>query len=664
MKKNFCQWLASPALCAFLASGLFVCSTWAPDDEVDDSVLLVRLSLNREGIRDADFSGEPLTAILEFNDTVGFDEIYWELGQGMYLYPAGRRSDTLHVPVFWGKKGMPKNEDTLTGELYEEIYVSCRGVQSNKVRVNVLNRAPVIDTLYVGDTAFFVGENIYFQNVYTYYVDTSLQVHIFVKSTDYDNDVPTLTCLAVSDSLALKSYTTNPMKRVYQTPMTNFRDTVLVDVYDGHGGKAVLKLVLARVTGITAVEFDSILVNNTTMLRGSAGAFRCSTVSFDTLPLNVFTNTQFPVFGWTAGNGTVDSLGPQNFVYRCTLAVRLDTLTVDTAYTIDVLNAFMTNGSLDTARISISIVKKPLNRRPVLDSIWIDGVRYDSIARVQGGISLALTSFAHDPDGTTPVIEWRSKASGRIQSQGGSTATYVCLVEPYVDTIIATAADNLQFYGSDTVRLSVNLAPVIDSLRINSTHFTNPVPAEITFDGTLNDSIDIVSFARDPEGKDFISSWVSRVPYRITAINDLTVRYKSLDDFYSDTLTGTFADIDGFSRQQRIIIRMNNRRPAIDSVVTPLQSFLSVSYDWTYTATAMDSIHLQMYMTDADNNIATRNQILNQNSIGTLTFIDLLNTESWYVCGDSLYRDTVTFSVTDFKGAVAQRKLVINVNNR
>jgi|GEM_PF-5556788 len=379
MKKSVRALAPVMAACAALAPAFFVCS---PNLGGGETGFSISLSVNTKGATEADFSGEALTAILSFSDTVDFSEIHWELGRGLYLYPAVRKGAELRVPIYWGKKGMPLALDSLTGTRYEYVYVTARGVQSNRIRVNVLNRAPMIDTLYVGDTAFFIGENIFSQNTYAYKVGTALQVYITVDAYDLDDDVPFAVWRAAIDSLALRSYTNNSFKRVYQTPLTNFRDTVMVNVEDGHGGKAAIFLVLARTSGVIAVAFDSVRVG-TTVLKGDSARFNYPFVAFDTLPLQVFTVTQQPVLAWSARHGSIDSLAPFTYVYRCTLSTKLDTLTTDTSFALDTLKGIITNASFDTARIAIAVIKRPLNQRPVIDSVKVDGVRCDSVIRVQ-----------------------------------------------------------------------------------------------------------------------------------------------------------------------------------------------------------------------------------------------------------------------------------------
>ncbi len=398
---------SAPALvaAALVASGMLRCGTRAPVSG-DDSVLSIRLSLNRVGSREADFTGTPVMAILQFSDTVDFSEIDWHLGKGAYLIPSVWVGDSLAVPLYWAK-GLPLTYDSTAQAPFDSVSVTVRAVQSNTVKVNVINRAPVIDSIMVGDTSYFVGENIYSRNVFSYEVDTSLHVYITVWAHDLDSDVLFSAWRAVIDSLALKSFTSSGMKRIYDTPFTNFRDTVFVNIEDGRGGKVDVKLVILRRSGISPVVYDSIRVGATTY-RGDSARFVHQVVSLDTLGLTVYTRAQQPILIWGASNGNLDSVGAFSATYRCTLSTKTDTLLTDTTVTLDTIRITMTNASLDTARTDIIVVKKPANQRPLIDSITVDGVRYDTLARARGGSQITLKAYAHDPDGGAVTTELQS----------------------------------------------------------------------------------------------------------------------------------------------------------------------------------------------------------------------------------------------------------------
>ncbi len=227
-----------------------------------------------------------------------------------------------------------------------------------------------------------------------------------------------------------------------------------------------------------------------------------------------------------------------------------------------------------------------------------------------------------------------------------------------------TVSDPAQFHASDTVILSVNLPPVIDSLRINASTYS-PVPASITFDGTRNDSIVIVTFARDPENTAITVSWAAMVPMLFTKVNDTTMRYQSLNQAYKDTLTGTVTDVDGFVKVQKIYLNISNNRPSIDSIATPSDTLRLVSPNWQINTTVLTQISMSLFTHDLDDNLASRTWALNTGALGTLNEIDPpLLTQVQYVCVDSLYKDTIIVAVSDTKGSVARRTLIVNVNNR
>ncbi|MBD3390421.1 MAG: hypothetical protein GF418_00260 [Chitinivibrionales bacterium] len=663
MRRKLFAKTAPAAALAAVAAGMLVCSPNVPE-KVDEGLITIGLSLSRPGVREADFTGTPLDVIIVLSDTVHFDDIDWHVGKGIYLRPARQESDSFVTSIYWSKNGIPATVDSATGYPYDSIYVSVDAVPSNKVRVNVRNRAPSVEYVNVEDTTYYVGENIYNDNVIVHEVDTALEVYIEIDAIDLDSDPLATTWRAAVDTTALKAYVGSEVKRVYQTPFTNFRDTIMVDVIDGNGGAVNLKLVLVRISGISPVVFDSVRVGATTFAVDGASV-NYETVTIDSLPIVVYTLAQQPVLLWSASNGTVDSTGPFEAMYACTLDSRLDTLQTDTTEVLDSIHIDMTNASLDTSRLSIVVVKKPANNRPVIDSMTVDSVKYDSLARARGGALITLTAYGRDPDAQALSYAWQTKVTDRLQAQSGNEAQYKCLTDPYEDTIIVTVSDPLDFSARDTILLSVNLPPVIDSIRINDSLLVSPA-ATIAVDATRNDTVTVVTFARDPEEQGVSVSWAaSYIPNKLSTVNDSTVRYFTIDDTYRDTLTAVVRDAEGFTAGQTIYLDIANSRPSIDSVLTPGDTLRFVSPSWSLDATVLEQITMTLFARDVDDNLRGRAWALSEGALGALAEIDPpLHTQAQYTAIDSLYTDTIIISVDDTKDAVARRRIVVNVNNR
>ncbi len=653
-----------------LAAVLFLpvlCTPQLPASPEDDGEFTIELSIGRRGVQEAEFWGEPLRLLVQFEDSVYYGDFHINKGAAQEIPPDISRDQkfrTIGIPVFWAKE-IPSVEDST-----DTIFVMSGVAKSNEVFVRVMNRAPMIDSLIVSDTALIVKNDIFGDRIYTFECDTiaTVALRVFAGDRDYTDRHSLDIAWRARDSSRLKHDPIEDSKATYETPATNFRDTILVVVSDG---KYDLKthLVLSRTSGASAILFDSVSVDST-VYDSIPAMLVHEFVALDSIPLNVWVRGFGVQLAWKAGQGDIASRAAAkgfSAVYACTTSLCSDTLEGDTSVAVDTITVTARDRMGISVTRRVQLLQVPSNRRPIIDSVQIGSVRYDMAADSQtafigAGDTAALIVHFHDPDGDTAgfLFQWESASGVVIDSATRQRAWYAAAQSPESDTVTISLADPQGFMRDASVALQIVTPPEIaeftfgDSVRKAGSAFTYSV--------TRDDALSVV--ARFDESTENASvAWQNAGGGSLRSSTDSSVVYVSLDSAYQDTLFAHVFDDHGVSSEYTVYLHVHNRRPVIDSLSVGDQMLTGGNVVHAFSATVRDTLAIAAFVSDPDGetpDIAWRVKNPDHQALMPNAF---RNTAS-YTCKDSLYRDTILISATDSSGAASVKQLVIAVNNR
>ena len=330
------------------------------------------------------------------------------------------------------------------------------------------------------------------------------------------------------------------------------------------------------------------------------------------------------------------------------------------------------------------------NVAPVIDSVKIskrvyyaqDTIR-DTIKPYDTLPSTAIRVFAHDLNFDPLKTSWPIHDAHLTFVENGFTASYTVPRANYMDTINFSVTDGR---GGDRGRVLYlastgyrNRSPVIDSIRVKDSVFAGSAQTYI-FASSSIDSVTFRVFARDSDLTDNISvQWIHKNTKQ-TALKpkaaEMTMVWACTSAVCKDSVKqGTFKIIDTVT----VIVRDNDSASATKSIVVikgylgsnkpPIIDSMRIGDTlakgaWTLLrcqATCRDSIGLRMFGHDPDSADTIHWTV---RAMDSTRLKNVSDTAALYLCKDTIYRDTITFLLSDKHLGTALRQVVIDVNNR
>ncbi len=670
-----------PIVAGLMAGILLTCTTQTPVSPDGLSGYNLLLSVGRKGVYEADFTGTPVRAILTLSDSVEFNRIDWFTGAGQQILPDvswNQRLNSVEVALYWAGN-IPKVKDSVTGIPYDTVFVKVGLDRSNPVRVNVINRAPIIDSIIIGDTSIAVKEKVYGEDVYHCELDSAgtIPLRLLVNDFDYEDRNILNVAWRSRDSSRIQYDRFVNSKGIfeaeYKTPTTNFRDTIFAGVLDGRGGNTRAAVVLYRRNGPSAVSIDSVKIGNSTVYDEDTLIVH-EVVSLDSLDIKVFTRSKNLRIRWQAVNkGALTALdsaeGYFSARYYCSASHCKDTLVTDTTITLDDILLVMNDQAGGESRLHFRILKVPQNKRPSVDSISIDRQIFpvdSTVLHKTFGVTdtVELKAFYHDTDEADQGAlqgSWESRL-GIIETISSGAARYIALDSSYIDTVTYTVRDPLGFKKKQDIEFTVSYFPVIDSISIKDTTLIPQKNQTLNHFATLQDTMEIVVWARDPSGGVPTVEMINKNKSMVSKTGNNTFRYlTTLPETDVDSASIVVYGKDSLTTKLPLILSIKNRKPSIDSILVNDELFKSTDPVYSYEATVLDTISFRAFSHDPDSeSVVFSWEMQGENQ-------SPLNTEEYpfavYRCLDSLYQDTVVLTARDETGGVNEKRIQILVNN-
>jgi hypothetical protein len=333
----------------------------------------IRLSLEKADRDSAVFSGKPIRAIVDTDDSTFFSDFAWHTGMGKLIIPQGmvsRYAKRFEVDLYW--VNYPSRKDIQTSSYFDTVYISIGGGlrESNKVWVKVTNLPVIIDSIMIEDKVFSGSDK-----TVRYQINNSgneISVQFFAR--DLDGKVPDLT---FSGNIGkITQSIVNPMLMTYNIPSGAFCDTIHFLVFDHQGSSEYRDVYISSFAKNLPPVIDSIVVEDTT-LKGASN-YRLFFSLIDTLKVQAYAHDPEENelnYSWSAGFSNmykVDTLSDDQMSYICTTG-DCKQIQTDTSILIDTLKLLVRDNYGDSLNVNIELFKGPQQKRDVKtsDSIFI-----------------------------------------------------------------------------------------------------------------------------------------------------------------------------------------------------------------------------------------------------------------------------------------------------
>lgn len=234
----------------------------APTEVSSDSESSIRLSLEKVERDSAVFSGKPILAIVETDDSTVFSDFAWHTGMGKLIIPQGmvkKNAKRFEVNLYW--INYPSRKDNLTNSYFDTVYITIGGGlrESNKVRVKVTNLPVIIDSIMIEDNVFNGSDkHIRYQ---TRDDETELSVQFFAR--DLDGKVPDLTFSGNKGKIMQSNV--NPMQMTYNMALGVIIDTIHFLIFDHQGSSEYRDVFISSYVKNIPPVVDSIVLGDTTL---------------------------------------------------------------------------------------------------------------------------------------------------------------------------------------------------------------------------------------------------------------------------------------------------------------------------------------------------------------------------------------------------------------
>jgi hypothetical protein len=536
----------------------------------------IELSVIEQGSRYAEFSGEPLTFLVTLPETVTVSAINFHTWAN---YRAGRHPDArvtqMSYTLHWSS--YPALQDTVRGVYthYDSIWVTANGKKSNPVIVSVLNIAPRIISVTIGDSLYSTTQH----DTLVYTVPAPVQTtQLSVSATDNEQ----------SSSLKYRffhngyDYTESGNTFTIEKNDILLPDTVWCEVADNNGGKDTKIVRLVSGVPNKAPYISAVRVNDTS-LDAAAGISLYRDSTLDTVRFVVTADdsdaaaAQLTYHWRVSGNAghlyTASADTGASVAYVCTSGVCSTTTRL-----LDTVTVWVQDRRGGTSgQVRIAVGAGTVIRAPALDSVHVGDTTltetspaYRHHLRPADSLRIAIAGGV-DTTARLRRMNWRHTrpAYATIVDSTADTCVYVVTAAEslFIDTVVAVISDSV--FSADTAvtrRCSVivvpNHAPHIDSIFIfASTQATigGPVSSADTLEfssspgdtvtsvahASQTDTLDSLYYAwylrRSPEGDSLLASTDSLVylPAESTRvrlyIGDSMQKADSLDILFTHT---------------------------------------------------------------------------------------------------------------------------------
>lgn len=633
------------------------CSSMPVENE---NTYSIRLNLEYAGNVAAEFTGEPILAIIETNDSVSFSSLTWKTGSGLYStddtsYLKSRRK--FHAYLSW--QIYPRYKDTVDNAYYDTIYIGTGGNirRSNPVIVKVSNLPVVIDSLKVSTRTFKPSEMIWKFSVH----DSIQRLNIRVYARDLDNKTPDM--VISGSNYVLEKYPGEPFRVGYVCPSGQFKDTLIFTLYDRAQGQAVKELYLERVYPNTPPVIDSVRIN-TGMFKFSAGKTSAVFEIIDTLRLKLYYHGSYDTdvnVKWSLKKNVLisDTNNKASVSMVCT-ASNCKIVATRNILNIDTLRVVLHDSKGDSAVGHIIIGKRVQNKPPVIKKVIADSsVVNDTNTALTflNGIGYEkkmLSLELYDPDSTKLSCVWQVK-KGRLNTDTGSAVVYSAPSFITRDTITVTVSDNELTVKSQIIINIHDVFPVFDSLKINNKRYINPGDTA-WYQGFYNEQVVVTTWIRDLDNADTMKySWNIKDSSRVTSKVENRLILRTLSIKGVDTLSLSVVD-GAFNKVFKIFLNVNSPEPVIDSIIIDSAVFKNIQKEIVYAAVYPDTLAVSVFARDLQGDPLTIGfESIYKNGISKIS-----QTMSNYVTADSTYTDTLTISVNDTKNYTI-KKISLNV---
>ncbi len=473
-------------LLALLSVVLLHCTT---NQAVEPEEQSIQLYLYANNTFEADFTGALIPAIIEVKDSVTFRELSFYTN-GVFFRPnisPDEKFITIEVPMHWNIRSLNLPFDSTHMAPYDSVIVRIGPDVSNAVKVYVTNRAPIIDSIQIADTSIKVHENIYSNNMYELKIDTIGKIDMQITARDWDNYQTLKAYWRPLKDTTLITISEDKMKATYNVPLYNFRDSIIIRVYDTKAGDVEIVLILVKTSGVDPIKVTR-LVFGDSVFTDTTSTYTVKQVAYDTVATEIaYLSADEITIGWSAAkglmvnrDGTTPAIRDKAFYIS---SDNTDTLTTDTVITIDTIIVTLRNKVGDLTQKTIILQKIPANLRPVIDSVLIDTITFKGSYNDSTGYpytifaqkTVPLKVFARDPDrkGERAVTyTWDPSAIlGIISDSTGPSITYTAPDSSTIDILYFSAIDPLNFKTTRKIALTVfkNSPPRIDTFYLGDT---------------------------------------------------------------------------------------------------------------------------------------------------------------------------------------------------
>lgn len=353
MKKTTLEFLV-----LLVAMTLF-CSHAPTENNSDPN--LIRLSLEKEDRDSAVFSGKPIPAIVETEDSTIFSDFAWHTGMGKLIIPQGmvnRFAKRFEVELYW--INYPSRKDIQTNSYFDTIFITIGGglKESNKVIVKVTNLPVIIDSIMIGERVFKGNETDIRYPVKG--TGTEIPVQFFARDLDGKN--PDLAFSGNNGKIIQSGV--NPMQMTY-VPLGIMNDTGIINdtihfmVFDHQGSSEYCDIRIRCYSVSLPPVVDSIVLGDTT-LKG-ANHYRIGFPFIDTIRIKAYAHDPEGddlYFGWSENIGywIKNDLLVNQVTYICTTGICKENIDSNAIF-IDTLKLVVKDYLNDSSVVNIELFK-------------------------------------------------------------------------------------------------------------------------------------------------------------------------------------------------------------------------------------------------------------------------------------------------------------------
>jgi hypothetical protein len=625
----------------------------------DQESYQIRLYLETQGNTGADFTGEPILAYVETNDTIRFTELTWRTGSGTYLaadttmLKRGRKFITY---LNWEK--YPQIKDTSENAYYDTVYVGIGGniKRSNNVIVKVSNLPVVIDSLKVSTRTFKPSEKIWKFDV----PDSIIKLHLKLYTRDLDGKIPEMVIFGYN--YPLEKYAGEPFHVSYGCPAGPLNDTLIFAISDHAQGQAVRTLFLERVYKNFPPVIDSVNINSK-IYKFTDGYVTTVFERLDTLKFRLYYHDTYDSiktveWGLKYNKLKVDTLSNFNVAVICTTAVSKIAASRKITY-VDTVKVVLTDMRMDSTIGYIVIGKGIANKPPIIKSIKMDSIVVNdtntsvTIVSGSGNIRKKFTISVYDPDSTKITCNWKAK-SGKLEIDTGLSVIYISPNQILKDTLTISASDN-ELVTKAFIVFNVNdLYPVFDSVTINKNVYKKD---SISYPAYFKEQIIITCWIRDLDKADTTKfAWDvsdstminSRIGNRIIVQTTATQRKDTVRLLIEDGL---------YSKKYQFYINNYQPEPVIDSIKIREIVYKNMQREIVDSAKYPDTVGINIFTHDFQNDSIS----VSCESLIKGRITRSLASEYRYFVQDSTCVDTVSITVLDTKNNKNGKKVVLKI---